>query len=277
MDKKSINNRFIEAVNFVLSQDESLTKTAIADALEIGKSRFSEILNERMNANVDVIANFCTLYDINADWLLTGKGALSKKQKTDIEKGDKIQLLDEKIHIHKNEADENIISIPVVDISAAAGYGYFNSDTIYVEGNVILPKAMFSGGGLRYCVRIKGQSMAPTLQDSDFVVVRHLNPTEWIDMKDEYVYMVVTKDGTSFIKRVKNRLSKGFIVLMSDNIEKREYPNFNLQVDEIHNIFYAEWHFSAKMQNINETYYDRVKMIEDDLEDLKRQFKTISK
>lgn len=273
MDKKSINNRFIEAVNFVLSEDDLLTKTAIADALNIGKSRFSEILNERMNANVDIIANFCTLYDINADWLLTGKGEISKKQDLEKKKENKVQLLKETIQ----EDDGNIISIPVVDISAAAGYGYFNSDTIQVEGNVILPKAMFTGNGLRYCVRIKGQSMTPTLQDSDFVIVRYLHPGEWLEMKDERVYMIVTKDGTSFIKRVKNRLSKGFIVLTSDNIEKGEYPNFNLQADEIHNIFYAEWHFSAKMQNINETYYDRVKTIEDDVEELKRQFKMISK
>lgn len=273
MNKKSINNRFIEAVNFMLSKDNSLTKTAIADALNIGKSKFSEILNERMNANVDIIANFCTLYDINADWLLTGKGEISKKQDLEQKKENKIQLIKETIQ----DNDGNIISIPVVDISAATGYGYFNSETIHVESNVILPKAMFTGNGLRYCVRIKGQSMTPTLQDCDFLIVRHIPTDEWLEMKNERVYMIVTKEGISFIKRIKNRLSEGYIVLTSDNIEKSEYPNFDLQADEIHNIFYAEWHFSTKMQNINETYYDRVKTIEDDVEELKRQFKVISK
>ena len=50
---------------------------------------------------------------------------------------------------------------------------------------------------------------------------------------------------------------------MSDNLDKSQYPNFNLQIDEIFNMFHAEWHFSAKMQNINDTYYKRLKTLED--------------
>lgn len=96
-------------------------------------------------------------------------------------------------------------------------------------------------------------------------------------MRDEHVYVVVDRDGHTYVKRVKNRLQKGFIVLTSDSIDKASYPNFNLQADEIANMFYAEWHFSAKMQNINETYYNRLKSLEDTVDILKEEFTKLKK
>ena len=69
-------------------------------------------------------------------------------------------------------------------------------------------------------------------------------------MPEEQVYVVTDRDGKAYVKRVKNRLDKGFIVCMSDNPDKAYYPNFNLQTDEIHTIWHAEWYISAKMPNI---------------------------
>lgn len=148
-----------------------------------------------------------------------------------------------------------------------------NTDSLIPTGEINLPKAMFRSGGLRYCIRVKGFSMAPTLQDSDFLIIRHLEPGKWQSMSDEHVYLVVDKDGMAYVKRVKNRLDRGCIVLTSDSIEKSSYPNFNLQANEIANIFYGEWHFSAKMQNINETYYDRLKSIEDRFDNFENMMK----
>ena len=119
--------------------------------------------------------------------------------------------------------------------------------------------------------------MAPTIQDSDYVIVRLLEPSEWQDMPDQHVYLVVDRDGTAYIKRVKNRFEKGFIVCTSDSIEKSLYPNFNLDTDEVFNIFHAEWHFSAKMQNVNETYYSRLKLLEDDMSEMKNNMFEILK
>lgn len=184
----------------------------------------------------------------------------------------KIQQLKTIISDHQ-KPDNNLVSISMLEIYGAAGHGYMNDEKLIPTGVIDLPKSMLHSNGLRYCIRIKGHSMAPTLQDNDFLVIRHLDPGEWRSMSDEHVYLIVDKDGMAYVKRVKNRLSKGFIVLMSDSIEKRDYPNFNLQADEIASIFYAEWHFSAKMQNINETYYDRLKTLEDRVDNIENSIK----
>lgn len=235
--------------------------------------KINRLKKENTSPSYEILSDISNKFEnISAEWLLTGKGNMTS-QKDDNKPAEKMIIREPSI----DYVSENLISIPVVDISAAAGYGYFNPDTVVVENNVVLPKSMFCSGGLRYCVRVKGQSMTPTLQDSDYIIVRLLDKSEWLDMKDERVYLVVDKDGAAYVKRVKNRLSNSFIVLTSDSLEKHEYPNFNLQVSEIHNIFYAEWHLSAKMQNMNETYYSRLKLVEDDVELLKNQLKISAK
>jgi len=71
MNKTEINKRFIKAIDSLL-QDSGLNKTKIAQSLGIKPARFSEILNNRMNAGVDLIADLCDLYSFNAAWILNG-------------------------------------------------------------------------------------------------------------------------------------------------------------------------------------------------------------
>ena len=73
MDKKDINERFLIVVNKLLL-DEKLNKAKIADKLNISRSKFSEILNKRMNAGIDSIALLCEHYNISSQWILLGTG-----------------------------------------------------------------------------------------------------------------------------------------------------------------------------------------------------------
>lgn len=77
MDKADINRRFIAAIESLLN-DKGLTKTKIAESLGIKPAKFSEILNNRMNAGVDAIADLCDLYSFSAEWILTGQGPMLK-------------------------------------------------------------------------------------------------------------------------------------------------------------------------------------------------------
>lgn len=77
MDKLEINSRFIQAINSLL-EDKGLTKSNIASSLGIKPAKFSEILNNRMNAGTDTIAKLCALYSFNTSWLLLGEGPMLK-------------------------------------------------------------------------------------------------------------------------------------------------------------------------------------------------------
>ena len=118
--------------------------------------------------------------------------------------------------------------------------------------------------------------MAPTIQDGGYVIIKQLDHSEWLNMPTDRIYVVVDKEGQTFLKRVKNRLSGtrgGFIVHSSDSPDKVSHPNFNLRHDEIAFIWYVEWYFTAKMPNIHDQYYDRLSRLEDTVDELANQFR----
>lgn len=171
-------------------------------------------------------------------------------------------------------ADDNeLINVPVVDISVAAGSGFYNPDYLSEIDSIRFPKSMIRGNQTYLCVRIKGESMVPTLQDGGYLVIRLLDRSEWQYIQDGHVYVVSDTDGRAFVKRLKNRLSEyGFIVCRSDNPDPMGYPSFNLMENEINTIWHAEWYISAKMPNIHEVYYNKVSEMENAIDDIRRTF-----
>ena len=79
MNKEAINQRFTNALNFLLDSGKALSKGQISEKLSFKRSTFSELLNNRSNVSAETIAVFCDEYGVNSDWLLTGKGDMFKK------------------------------------------------------------------------------------------------------------------------------------------------------------------------------------------------------
>ena len=72
----AINERVIEAINAILSSGLALNKADLAEKFGIKPAKFSEVLNKRMKAGMDIIQNLCIDYEISADWLITGEGSM---------------------------------------------------------------------------------------------------------------------------------------------------------------------------------------------------------
>lgn len=170
------------------------------------------------------------------------------------------------------------LQIPIVDVKAAAGPGYINSEHLSADDVIRLPAHLVKSGH-HLCIRIKGTSMAPTLQDGGYAIIRLLDRSEWLHMPNDRIYLVVDNDGKTAIKRVKNRFSgeKGFIVLSSDSPDKSSHPTYNLHPEEIAFIWYVEWYFTAKMPNVHDQYYNRVSQLQDSVDQLYEEVRTIKK
>jgi len=257
-DFSIIKKRILQYLdNKGISKYESYQKTGITNGVFSQSNGMSE----------ENLLRFLSYYkNVDKDWLFDGIG--------NMEKTDKPQSLEKSIPNY-NLADTNYryeeidtIRIPIMDISAAAGLtGYINDAHNSTLDHLSLPAHMIRSG-TNVAVRVRGESMSPTLFDSDNLVIRLLDPGEWLEMTNEHVYVVVDKENKVYLKRVKNRFENGFIVCMSDNVDKFNFPNFNLQSNEIISIWHAEWRFSAKMPNINDTYFNRIRQLEDRFDEL---------
>lgn len=237
------------------------------------------MIRRAINNNSDIQCKWLSIIaenypQLNLTWLITGKGAMLNSQKESsntIEYKSSIELIP--------STDENTVTVPIVEISVAAGTaGYYNPGYLEIVDSIKLPASMLHRKAQYYCIRVKGDSMAPTILDSSYVIVRLLDRSEWGNIRDQHVYVVSDREGRAYLKRIKNRFHEhGFITCMSDNPDKANYGNFNLMEDEINSILYAEFYISAKMPNIHETYYKQVGELKDDMDVLKEQVKQVMK
>lgn len=75
-DKHSINQRFIKSVEYIIFELKTENKSSIAEKIKISKSKFSEILNNRMSIGIENLASFVEVFSIDSNWILTGKGEM---------------------------------------------------------------------------------------------------------------------------------------------------------------------------------------------------------
>ena len=203
--------------------------------------------------------------ELNAEWLLTGRGSMLKGESITPQEPQPAESAD-------------LVRIPIVDISVAAGSGFCNPNYIEEVDSITMPSTMIHGGRQYLCVRVKGHSMIPSILDGGYLVIRMLDRSEWESIRDNYVYVVSDMEGKTYVKRLKNRLRQhGFVVCMSDNADKMNYPNFNLFEEELHTIWYVEWYISAKIPNIQENFYRKQSELEERVEKLSEQFQEFRK
>ena len=134
------------------------------------------------------------------------------------------------------------VSVPVVDIEAAAGGGAINSD-YFDEADVMrLPASMLPRtSAKRLCISVSGESMEPTICHGTRIVVRLLDRSEWARIRSGEVYVVTDREGNSYVKRLRNNLeTSGRLILTSDNPNQRKYTPLPLMEDEISNVWTVE-------------------------------------
>ena len=111
-----------------------------------------------------------TTLHINAEWLLTGKGAMQTRS---------IDIL------HKTPYhDASNRSIPIYDINAAANLQtLFSNNSQHVVGEIKIPNAPACDGA----IYVRGDSMYPLVKTGDLVAYKQLNNIESVISGEMYV------------------------------------------------------------------------------------------
>lgn len=183
-------------------------------------------IGRAINKGSDIIAAWLskiieTYPDVNAEWLLTGKGDMTKNSAKPLLKDDQTTVAIGR-RSDKNEG------IPLIPIDAMAGVLSENSQTImeYDCEHYVIP--MFKGA--EFLIPVKGDSMQPKYYSGDIVACKRLSLNTFFQWNRTYV---IDSEQGVLIKRVKRGEDNDHITLVSDN---PEYDPFSLEKSSIYSL-----------------------------------------
>ena len=264
-----ITSRFLLLIRELTDTGQVSDGKDFANKVGVSPSAITEINKGRTNVGLSVIQKTVSTYPhINLEWLITGEGEIFKTKtpkNVTIEnsningnkKGNKRELqktlpntpskkivrnLAESLSDKLKGSIGGYIEVPLVDIEAAAGGGAPNADFIEEAENIRFPLSLLHHAtGKLLCINVVGESMEPTLFDGSLVVIRLIDRSHWGNIRSGDVYVITDREGTTYIKRVRNKLrSQGVLIMTSDNPDQRRYKPFERSEDEILNVWAVE-------------------------------------
>lgn len=213
--------------------------------------------------SLDMVTSIANKFsDVPLNWLLAmddrqPENMMAKEEKPEYQKS----TLPDVITVD-NQGNENILMVPV---PAQAGYlaGYDEPEFLQSLPSYRLPK--LSNGTFRM-FEVQGHSMYPTIHSGAIAVGEWCE--NWVeDIKDNNIYIIVSKEDGVVIKRVLNRLEKyGNLFLKSDN--RSEFPSYPVKTEDIVEIWTLKTAFIFDFQDPADMY-DRVNDLEAEMLQLK--------
>lgn len=191
----------------MIRQMENLTQTEFAKELGVSTATIASIENDSRDIPKTLIKKLVKEKNINANWLLTGEGEMFTTPKEAFRSPMKIMT----------ESPEGRI-IPYLDQPVSAGFGETLLNDEGKDRYICIPDT----GGKKdlKALRVKGDSMDPTLKDGDIVVC---DTGGW---DGDGVYVIKTHE-FAFVKRVVLQ-PEGYKVI-SDN---EKYPPYQVPASE---------------------------------------------
>lgn len=252
---EDLTNRFLEAYEYLKAAGEVSGYSDFAKKLGISNSMMTEISKGRTNPGVKAIQNIVKIFGVDANWLAAEIGNIKLQNYPDLDDTPVAILEEPSVSGIKNDKklsatlsptlsptdkfntpavitinENNNEVITIVPAKAAAGYlnGYADPEYIETLPTIRLPgysRATHRG------FEVKGHSMG-NIHHGAIAVGKWEENFDCI--RDRRIYILVTKDDGIVMKRVLNRISSsGKLVLISDNQNKRDYPNYSIDPENV--------------------------------------------
>jgi phage repressor protein C with HTH and peptisase S24 domain len=203
---------------------------------------------------------------ISTDWLLLGRGEMLKSS---------APANTSAVHYSQTVREPHVVAIaegdntaaPLYNIRTAANYkgDGLSQERPEPDGIISLPKWLLRHGN--YAVfPVVGDSMEPTFYARDYVLCRFLPKTEWDDLREDAVAVIVSESRGLQLKRLIFRMGEGYVRCKSDN---QHHPYYQLDLDDVLEVWRFEWRITSSAHNPTEGLAERVSTVEDTLEDMR--------
>jgi phage repressor protein C with HTH and peptisase S24 domain len=167
----------------------------------------------------------------------------------------------------------DMIDVPLLDMAAAANStsGYLAPDDPDTIDHLLLPVSMLKKGRQNYAFRVVNDSMEPTLYMDDIIIVSHVTPGNYDQLREDRVCVVVSKSKGVIVKRIRNRLKENNLIrCRSDN---KFYHSFNVYAEDLLNIFEVRCKISFNLPNKTAGLQDQINKLEERIEDIQELLK----
>ena len=166
---------------------------------------------------IEQLAHAC---NVSVEWLQQGRGPMERRGAASASES----LVGETKVVAADDESDAFVQVPMIELRLQAGVPGFQADPEYNDGmKLSLPRRWIEQKRLNPAVlvalRVKGDSMYPTLSENDTVIVNTADQ----NMVDGVVF-AVNYDGKALIKRLER--DGGVWYLASDN----PLPEFNRRV-----------------------------------------------
>ena len=252
-----------------LRKQKGLTQDELAKNIGIKRAVIGSYEENRASPKLSVLKDLAVFFDVSMDELASEKlWETPGSSKNTRVQGEGLRVLSTTVDPDNNEL------ITTVPIQASAGYQAGYSDPEYIEElpHFSLPLIELNQQKSYRIFQIKGDSMLPIQSGSYIICEYQLN---WDDIQDGNTYIVISKDEGIVYKRLYNKIRQSEeIILKSDN---KEYHDYTLNVDEIHEIWKALGFISFSLPETNsskevnvDSLHQMVLDMQKDLEKLKK-------
>lgn len=207
-----VSRRFLDVYAYLKDNGLVRSQREFTEKIGISPSMFTEICKHRSNVGIAPVQNIVSEFNINADWLLTGRGEMIRQND--------IQLADVKVE-HKfnlrTDNDIDIQRIPLYEIDATAGIL-----TIFSDLTTQTPIDYLTIPNLPPCdgaVFVKGDSMYPILKSGDIVLYKQIHNIDLGILWGEMYIVSFEIDGEEYlsIKYIQKTDDDNYIRLVSQN------------------------------------------------------------
>lgn len=236
-----------------------ISQEALANDLDITRSRLSSWEEHRAEPPIDLIVRLSEYFNVSVDSLL--KIDLTKVK----DLRDLLKIGGNRILFPVMVDGEGRDLVELVPIRASAGYlqGYSDGEFIQSLPRISLP---FTDVGKFRGFPIKGDSMPP-LETGAYVIGKYVE--DLTDIKDGKTYVVLTQNDGLVYKRLYNKIEEdGTIHLHSDN---KTYVPYQIKPEEVFEL----WSFVASLnptdQPISDLLYNTIQSIQADVAQLRMQ------
>ncbi|MFA7085474.1 MAG: LexA family transcriptional regulator [Aliarcobacter sp.] len=178
-----------------------------SEKIDLAAQSLARYEKNKVNPSMEFIAKLTDMFNINSNWLLTGKGEMFISNDT------------------TKNSDNYFIDL--LNVRAGAGEGIYNY-VIETVDTISLDKSFFRtpiNTNKIKGIQVDGDSMEPTLRDGDYVLI-----DENINFGTNGIY-AIQYGGQILIKRLQFKMD-GTILIISDN-DKYDKEVFNPKENQL--------------------------------------------